>query len=329
MEKKKTKKKWREIRSAVTMMCVMAAMLSTATFAWFTMSQNATVNGLQMVAKSSGGLQISEDKTHWFSAIDVNDGVNDANENGYETLLPATLNDTTLVTRSGDTAIIPNFKTPNYQGSAVTSVSAITSANFDEYVAKTTYYLKNDSTEEVSVQIITADPVESITNASGKLGLTANGTANVAGSFVAMVSDGDADNADNMANEAVRVAFVVTPQDTETSEQNSTIVVWEPNYTSDAAANGSTYATDSDSVDAVTPTVRSDWDAGKIMTNTGNGWQVSESYESGALFTIDGSQYATVEMYVWFEGNDPQCVDQIMADGIEVQVEFAVVGGGN
>ena len=43
------KKKWKDIRSAVTMMCVMLAMISTATYAWFTMSESATVTGLQVV----------------------------------------------------------------------------------------------------------------------------------------------------------------------------------------------------------------------------------------------------------------------------------------
>ena len=64
MEKKqKKKKKWRDVRSALVMTLLMVAMMSTATYAWFSLTSNPVVNGLQMTAASSEGLKISKDNS--------------------------------------------------------------------------------------------------------------------------------------------------------------------------------------------------------------------------------------------------------------------------
>lgn len=48
MENKQKKKRNRkDIRNAFVMLCVTIAMMSTATFAWFTMTDSPTVQGLE------------------------------------------------------------------------------------------------------------------------------------------------------------------------------------------------------------------------------------------------------------------------------------------
>lgn len=51
-------KKMRRLIPAIAMLLVSAVMLSTASFAWFTMSENATAGGMQVTAKASGTLII-------------------------------------------------------------------------------------------------------------------------------------------------------------------------------------------------------------------------------------------------------------------------------
>lgn len=55
------KKNFRDIRNAVFMLCIMLAMLSTATFAWFTMNDRVSATGMQVQAKSKGSLVINID----------------------------------------------------------------------------------------------------------------------------------------------------------------------------------------------------------------------------------------------------------------------------
>ena len=55
------KKNFRDIRNGVFMLCITLAMLSTATFAWFTMNDKVSATGMQVQAKSKGSLVISMD----------------------------------------------------------------------------------------------------------------------------------------------------------------------------------------------------------------------------------------------------------------------------
>lgn len=126
MEKKKTKKKWREIRSAVTMMCVMAAMLSSATFAWFTLTNSPTVTGMQMTAAATGGLQVSDSENGTYG-----DSLNFAD---------AIIHKLSPVTATG----AATFAKPVYSGTEVNATEALTPADAVDkgYVLKYTCWLK-------------------------------------------------------------------------------------------------------------------------------------------------------------------------------------------
>ena len=51
-------KKMRRLIPAFAMLLVAATMLSTASFAWFTMNEKVTASGMQIQAKSTGSLVI-------------------------------------------------------------------------------------------------------------------------------------------------------------------------------------------------------------------------------------------------------------------------------
>ena len=53
-------KKMRRLIPAVAMLMVAAVMLSTASFAWFTMNDVVTASGMQVQAKAAGNLLISK-----------------------------------------------------------------------------------------------------------------------------------------------------------------------------------------------------------------------------------------------------------------------------
>lgn len=72
-------KKMRKLVPAFAMLMVAAIMMSTASFAWFTMNDEVTATGMQIQAKASGSLIISKNELNWQSnttTIDLDTGVN-------------------------------------------------------------------------------------------------------------------------------------------------------------------------------------------------------------------------------------------------------------
>ncbi len=70
MKKKKVNKK---LAGAFAMLLLSAAMLGTATYAWFTMNKQVTVTGMKLKANAEDGLLISDStKTNWATSWDVN-----------------------------------------------------------------------------------------------------------------------------------------------------------------------------------------------------------------------------------------------------------------
>ena len=315
------KKKWRDIRSAVTMMCVMLAMLSSATFAWFSLTENATVTGLEMTAVASDGLWISKDGTSWFGAIDMSEKNTVDNVEALEAfvLQPVTLKNTDLTNDK------LTFGVPVYDTTGLNKVTGVTDLvdgdiGFDGYVASCEYYLKSTGNTAVNVGIITVDPADVVADNIK----VENGVAKQAGSFVVETEAPANDGADHSAVEAVRVAFVV---DEDGSDQTaSKVVIWEPNYKTKTAMSGSTYA-ENGLTELATVTVVSDLDDGYIVEtiNADGTYDVTNQLTtSEGLFTVNQTG-TKVTMYVWFEGQDAQCVDQIVEDVIKAQVQFGVV----
>ena len=283
------KKKWKDIRSALVMVLVMVAMLGTATYAWFSLSNSPTVTGLQMTATTSGGLKICETSNGTFvNAIDISASTS---QSGVKTLSPVSVVD-------GEVA---KFYKPVYSGNTVTGLESSELSNLDGYVAKYTYYLKSEEAGIVNVGIITADP----SKLSGNMGVDSNNQSNLVGSFVRGTT-GSTGTATQEAIYAVRIGFVV----------DGKMYIYEPN-------NESEVNTGSKAVNTVyepTSTVISGTDGGI----TRGYYSTSGDTTSKALFEVTTAG-TEVTMYIWIEGTDDDCVDQIQTDQIEAQIQFTVV----
>lgn len=85
------KKSFRDIRNAVVMLCIMLAMLSTATFAWFSMNNRVTATGMQVKAKASGSLVIANGASVAKGTVTTDITVTDT---AVKNLTPVTYNST-------------------------------------------------------------------------------------------------------------------------------------------------------------------------------------------------------------------------------------------
>lgn len=106
-------KKMRRLIPAFAMLLVAATMLSTASFAWFTMNESVTATGMQVKAKASGNLLISENK---MSAADqaITVALTNRNTNSSTDIIPVTY--TTGWKIPGNSAAVD----PTYGGMAST-----------------------------------------------------------------------------------------------------------------------------------------------------------------------------------------------------------------
>lgn len=301
MEKNK-KKKLRDIRNAVVMMCVMVAMMSTASYAWFSLTDSPTVAGMQMTAASTSGLKVAEKQ-------DLSDKAGAIMLTGTQietkTLKPVHPDSLELDATSKE----PVFKQGIYAGNTVTGLSPLT--DLTNYVAKYTYYVVSDKTVEANE---TAEMLD-IGIIIGKMGQTEdmkvkNETPSLAGSFVRPNPTQSSSPEPQNAALAVRVGFVI--------DGKGPMIVWEPNHGTELTG-ATTGAEDSSNAVAFTPKVVSNVD-GEIIEGAGSSTVTTES-----LFQLEEGKSAKVEMYVWLEGTDEECKDQIQASDIQAQVQFTIV----
>lgn len=270
MENKQKKKRNRkDIRNAFVMLCVTIAMMSTATFAWFTMTDSPTVQGLKMTAATTGGLELKDADEDWRGAITV--------DSATKELSPVSPMENT-----------DKFGSPVYTNGTVTTVKEITDTNeLKKYVAIYDYYIR-------AVGASASSPVN-----VGLLGGNGN-ESNPTGSFIVQ---NDAHSARQPAANAIRVGFKIDEK----------WIIYEPNADQNT---GGTKA--GNSYTGPTSTLRQNAN-GSFMTNFGNG------NISNTIFSLTDTEPHAIKMYVWLEGTDDQCVNEIQTDELKGQIQFTVI----
>ena len=312
MEKNK-KKKFRDIRNAVVMMCVMVAMMSTASYAWFTMSDSPTVTGMTMTATTAGG------------GLEVSNTGNTAEY--YSSIITSTTDEQKLKPVTPDTTNVGQFLKPVYQGNTVKSVTDIdNTVEYTEYVAKYTFWLRSKTSEDIDVGIVCGDA-----SSSTALGLSGNANGGVPNLEGSMVRKSSTNSTSIDPAQAVRVGFklieVTTGGNVKDPESGANIlgkmIIWEPNAEADTAEGTRAESTTLDATIKEDLAVRSQTDGLIMDLTTGD---ATDSYTSDALFTLSGDSVAVkIEMYVWLQGSDKQCADEIQAGDLEAQVQFTPV----
>ncbi len=324
------KKKWKEVRSALVMVLVMVAMMSTATYAWFTMTSNPTVTGMQMVASSGTGLSVCNTVAGTYvNAIEIALSAENMNLTSEEAaaladadpsndperlrkLVPVSLGTTDNTNPSG-------FHDPVYNGNGiVTSLDTDALTELAGKVAVYTYYIKSES-GNMNVGLIVGNAGQSADS-----GVNAANQATAEGTFVRTRKDAT-DSSVAGAEGAIRIGLVVTEANSSGGydepdltdmiivEPNSDFLIDGVNITSANVELNSGYTT-SDYTNAILGSDIVFKEDGTIVTG-GSGTATD------ALFTVSETP-KEVTMYVWLEGTDSQCVDQIKTDELEAQIQF-------
>lgn len=143
MESKgKKKRDFRQIRGAIIMACVSLTVLSSATYAWFTISNQPRLTGLALTAGTVGGLEISDKADGTYG--------NELKYADHPGIMPVKNEQLNPVTTTGAAV----FGKPVYSSNTVTGTEVIAAGEiYKTYLAKYEFYLKADGNGSYGISL--------------------------------------------------------------------------------------------------------------------------------------------------------------------------------
>lgn len=293
-ETKKTKsltQKAKKIRSIIMMTLLCVLMMSAATYAWFTLSNTAKATNLTMTVGDTTGLQIAKvnaagDGPDTYKSMIELDTIKGK-------VLPATTNDGSIFYK-------PEYTDGDVTGNTQTDVflSKDNTENDKEgYYIQYKFYLKALG-EDTDIKLAEGSGFDN--------GIYAE---NSQGTYILWKKpDDDTSTTLGVAAGAIRLSFKNT-----TSGGNAT--VFEPNSDLDSSSlnfqKGADFATDSRTNDKITP-----------ATVTVKHFKNGTIETDGPVLHLDHDTDSLIELNVWIEGTDDQCVNQISAKNLIGQLVF-------
>lgn len=319
--KKETKRKG-NLKYSILLLLLLAVLLVTSTYAWFTANTTVTVSELQVNVQAQNGLQISADAKNWKSILSNEDIINAAYAECINQV-PASMEaiSSAGTVTDGDLNMFygkvnPDESDGEYALTAEAEPVATKGTN-GRYIAFD-MYLKVDSDSDLK-----------LTTASNVLSPTGKGLQN-----------------------AGRVAFLVQGH-TNTGEDatglyddkngtDSELYIWEPNYDTHTAAAIqhalNTYGTTIEATDEqqpydgikaaiADPIKLVDTDA---TTNPDYFATVTPKISTPTTFAEDQAMFnlqagvTKVRVYMWIEGQDLDCENNASGSDVQFNLQFTI-----
>ena len=311
---RRSRKSKRKMNSMLLALLLTAVMLVMSTYAWFSANRTVAIEGITAKVSAAEGLQISLDGATWGSSVTVNETTLAAAATYNNYTLPEELHP---VSTTGllDGAEIKFFDgNVNAEGTKLTGAAqAYASGKFIVFDV----YLKNSSSQNSDNLQLGANTEVKLGQTTGKEGVANTGLEN-----------------------SVRVGFALYPNTaTFTAGQQAIsqitgsplVSIWEPNYsnhitevsTNDTRIGGTNGDTNfktfglisslQGTLDGIngtaattfmeeTKTVRT---PGKVLADT----NLTAVNQAGTQLTLPGNAISKLRVYIWLEGQDPDCID--------------------
>ncbi len=295
----------RMMLSSLAMLLIATLTLGMATYAWFSMSKTTEVTGLNFTAEAANGIQISTDGVNWKTALTAND-IQSAQS--LQALKPASTNGKV-------TAGALSFFGLDANGKNVVAASPVTTTADGGYFAFD-FYVLNQMGADTTFQLNLAD--STVTAGTGD-----KGTEN-----------------------AVRVAFIQqnssTTVDTATNG-GTTATIWEPNATTHTTfATNTRRAPGADGIVTDTALVKNgtaysylglnaafagpDLTTGAVnnTTHAAKVTTVTDTTGVSALGTMTQDCITKYTCYIWIEGQDVDCANDVASGKFDVALKFSL-----
>ena len=283
--------------SAILMAFVCILLMGGGTYAWFTMSNTAKVQSLQLNVAAEGNLRIStEDKGAYENWQNVENKVTWYGDGEtVKTLYPCTTSD-------GVTMKKPKYTSESVVGELETINTVTTPADKDVYYLEKTFYLFMDEGGDDT------NATYNVCLVQNKSGATDDDTK---GTYFEAAKD-----TDGSAQYCARVSFLLE----DTGGNTTVAAVYEPNSEVAAGENVEKADVAYGTFEAF-PSKHKQLSSGTFNHVEGAVSPLNDG-DSDMLFTIEGDTAKKVIVRVWFEGTDDYCHNDIQLDGILAQLKF-------
>ena len=315
--KENKQKRVRGIFLYVIMLLILLSVVSVATYTWFTLSRTPQVSDLGLYVNSPTGMEISADPLaeKWQLQLNFSDLVSES-----APLRPVTWSEIGnrfyAATYGLDGRLADHWEPLNDERHA-------NKDNADGYYLKGVFYARSD--QKTTVTLSPAVEVEE--------GLQGSGTY-VIGTPVWDGQELIHNNGGQGAELAIRIGFLIEQTDLQGQvlpDTDALFYIYEPNCNSHI--DGSLGYLPTGSIDLTQTLVPQQ----RLILQTASQWSEANPVEKNAvirtlgefttetdLFTLVPGQLVRVSLYVWLEGQDADCTNQIGHDAqILASIQFA------
>ena len=314
MQQKNAKKGFR-VAIYLYVLIILLSLLTVASYTWFSISQTPRVSDLYMYVNSPKGLEIAltHDAQEWGQQLDFRDMVDET-----APLRPVTWSNK----EQRFYAVTYGFDGRLKDIKSWQPLSDQYNANRDTYFGyyiKASFYARTDTAVKVSLS-----PAVEVDE-----GRKSSGTYLI-GTPIWNAQEILHDNGGKGAENAIRVGLRITPvTEGVPDETKAVFYIYEPN--SDTHINGADGYKPTPSIDG-TPNLI---DEEHLILQTASSWaeaypvernvvvnELGEFTTSTDLFTLQTGEMVKIDVYIWLEGQDADCTNQIEEAQILASIQF-------
>lgn len=309
--------KW-TILLGVYMLIILMSLLTVASYTWFSLSRTPRVSDMNMYINSQTGLELSADPLaeEWKLQLDFRNLVDVTTP-----LRPVTWSDRAqqfyAATYGADGRLLD---LESWQ--PLTDERNANKDNLDGYYIKATFFARSDT--PVAVSLSPAVEVDEGINGSGTY---------VIGTPIWNAQNVIHNNGGQGAENAIRIGLRVTPVDAQTGipkDGSSEFFIYEPN--TDIHVDETEGYVETPSIDGTETLIDDD----HLIRQTASTWTeaypvqrnvliktLGEFQDERVLFTLSTGEMVRIDLYVWLEGQDMDCTNEIKEAQILASIQFA------
>lgn len=294
-------------------MIILMTMLTVSSYTWFSLSTTPRVSDMYMFVNAETGLELSltPDAAQWELQLDFRDMVDETSP-----LRPVTWSE------EDQSFYIMNYGADGRQTVSMNPLTDEDNANKDSadgYYIKTTFYARSENAVTVSLS-----PAVEVYD-----GIEGSGTYLI-GQYEWDSETLSHNNLGLGAEYAVRIGFRITPMDGLTPTEQSEFYIYEPNCSTDPEAPDGYVPTPS--IDGEPTLVDED----RLILQSVSQWTEADPVQHGVvikqlgefmtdptLFSLKAGEMVKIDLYIWLEGQDPDCTSLIHDAEIFANIQFS------
>ena len=281
----RTNLKKKALLPLIAMVLVSVISLTGVTYAWFTQSDTAAVNSLNVTVKEATGIQVSLDAENWASLFTMNDFANVATQYPSNTNAMPSAAKINPVSTSG---VVTDGKLSMFLGTLLATNNLKIDVQNDK---DNTNYIAFDMFFKLSeAKTIYLDPASTVDGSS------------VSAARVAFIDLGSEDNASDARALGAGVS--------------GNAVIYEPGVSSVTSYAGLSAESGAEGVATRNGFVEAGANAEIVTGIKNNASDISFDFDAGIN---------KLRVYIWLEGQDPECLNEIAAGSIAASLQFTQV----